>query len=325
MKTTGITPDFVGVWSFSGFQNIVRGKAPILCKLLYAGVQTTRARKNGTKDPMVVVPFLSIPSLADTTQVVPVIVSQMAHHRSHYAMQFQALLGLFWWSSGASHQSIHTLQRCGLSISYDSVNRVLSELSPKSLAEARPIAQSPHLVTYDNINISISTFYEQREDAPSKVQSGTVGVLYKLRNANPDHMGLRELLKRDREGRDLHFSEDIQPSLNQLGSIQRQLSIHVIRALVKWAPGFSHYESHSDLQHDQRRFVPEGYKTQQFPMRVSAIEENSIKGNIAVLRNIYIDQLGLKEPRMTSPTSLSRVSQRSVDKRQDPGCQGSPG
>ena len=145
----------------------------------------------------------------------------MAHHRSHYAMQFQALLGIFWWLSGASRQSIHTLQRCGLSISYDSINNILSELSPKCLAEARPIAQSPHLAMYDNINISISTFYEQREDAPSKVQSGTVAVLYKLRNANPDHMGLQELLRREREGRDLCFAEDIQPSLTQLGNIKR--------------------------------------------------------------------------------------------------------
>ena len=219
----------------------------------------------------------------------------MAHHRSHYAMQFQALLGLFWWSSGASRQSIHTLQRCGLSISYDSINRILSELSPKSLAEARPIAQSPHLATYNNINISLSTFYEQRENAPSKVQSGTVAVLYKLRNANLDHMGLRELLKRDCEGRDLHFYEDVQPSLSQMESIQRQLSLHVIETLVKWVPEFSRYSSHPDLRHEQHRFVPQGYKTQQFPLRVSTIEENSIKGNIAVLQDIYINQLGLKE------------------------------
>ena len=214
-------------------------------------------------------------------------------------MQFPALLGLFWWSSGASRQSIHTLQRCGLSISYDSIIRILSQLSPKCLAEAQPIAQSPHLATYDNINISTSTFYEQREDAPSKVQSGTVAVLYKLRNANPDHMGLRELLKRDHEGRDLHFSEDIQPSFGQLRSIQRQLTIHVIKTLIRWVPEFSCYQSHQDLQHEQRRFVPKGYKTQQFPLRVATIEENSIKGNIAVLRNIYIDQLGLKEDDFT--------------------------
>ena len=214
-------------------------------------------------------------------------------------MQFQALLGIFWWSSGASRQSIHTLQRCGLSISYDSINHILSELSPKCLAEAQPVAQSPHLATYDNINISISSFYEQREDAPSKVQSGTVAVLYKLRNASPDHTTLQELLKRDREGRDLHFAKDIQPSLSQLGSIQRQLSLHVIGTLARWAPGFLHYKSHPDLQHEQRRFVPQGHKTEQFPLRVSTIEENSIKGNIAVLHNIYIDQLGLKEDDFT--------------------------
>ena len=210
-------------------------------------------------------------------------------------MQFQALLGLFWWSSGASRQSIHTLQHCGLSISYDSINRILSELSPKSLAEAQPVARSPHLATYDNINISMSSFCEQREDAPSKVQSGTVAVLYKLRNANPDHMSLQVLLRRDREGRDLHFSNDVQPSIDQLGNIQRHLCLHVIQTLVKWVPEFSHYKSHPGLQHEQHRPVPKGYKTQQYPLRVSTIEENSIKGNIAVLQNIYIDQLGLKE------------------------------
>ena len=300
MKTTDITPDFVEAWSFSGLQNVVKEKAPTLCELLQAGIQTTRARNKGKKDPMAVcIAPLVLPLIADAVQVIPVIASQMAHYRSHYAMQFPALLGIFWWSSGASRQSIHTLQRCGLSISYDSIIRILSELTPKCLADAQPIAKSSHLATYDNINISISTFYEQREDAPSKVQSGTVAILYKLRNANPDRMGLRELLKRDRMGRDLHFSEDIRPSFSQLGSIQRQLSLHVIKTLVKWVPEFSHYQSHQFLQHEQRRPIPKNYKTEQFPLRVATIEENSIKGNIAVLRNIYIDQLGLKEDDLT--------------------------
>ena len=296
MNTREITPEFVEAWSFSGFRDAIKANAPTLCEVLLAGVQTARARNEGKKDPMVVRVFHGYYfSLVNAMQVISVIISQMAHHRSHYAMQFQALLGLFWWSSGASRQSIHTLQRCGLSISYDSINNILSELSPKCLAEAQPIARSSHLATYDNINISLSSFYEQREDAPSKVQSGTVAVLYKLRNANPDHMGLQELLNRDREGRDLHFSEDIQPSLSQLGCIQRQLSLHVAETSVNWVPEFSHYKSHPDLQHEQRRSVPRGYKTQQFPLRVSTIEENSIKGNIAVLRNIYVDQLGLTE------------------------------
>ena len=54
---------------------------------------------------------------------------------------------------------------------------------------------------------------------------------------------------------------------------------------------------------------------QQFPPWVSTIEENSIKGNIALLRNIYINQLRLKEddfpdlaiPRINSQTTNARI------------------
>jgi len=64
MKTTEITPDFVEAWSFSGLQNVVKEKAPTLCELLCAGVQTGRARNKGKKDPMVVsiIPRHSFPS-----------------------------------------------------------------------------------------------------------------------------------------------------------------------------------------------------------------------------------------------------------------------
>ena len=123
----------------------------------------------------------------------------MEHHCPHLATQFQALLGIFWWSSGISRQSIHTLERRGLSISCEFINHILPELSPKRLAEAQLVARSPYLTTYDNINTSISSLYEQREDV---VQSGAIAVLYRLRNANPDHTSFQELLKRDREGRD---------------------------------------------------------------------------------------------------------------------------
>jgi len=64
MKTTEITPDFVKAWSFSGLQNVVKEKAPTLCELLCAGVQTGRARNKAKKDPMVIciLPHRSFPS-----------------------------------------------------------------------------------------------------------------------------------------------------------------------------------------------------------------------------------------------------------------------
>ena len=88
-----------------------------------------------------------------------------------------------------------------------------------------------------------------------------MAVPCKLSNANPGHVRLGELLECGREGWNLHFSDNDQPSLSQLESIQRQLSLHVLRTLVKRVPGFSHYKHLPDLQHTQCRDVPRGYKT----------------------------------------------------------------
>jgi len=54
MKTNEITPEFVEAWSFSGLQSVIEERAPVLCKLLCACVQTRHARKKAKKDPMVV-------------------------------------------------------------------------------------------------------------------------------------------------------------------------------------------------------------------------------------------------------------------------------
>jgi hypothetical protein len=174
MKAAEITRDFVEGWSLSGLQGVAEEKSPALYKLLHAGVQIAHTRNKGRGDPMVVSPALPHASLPNAAQVISVIICQIAHHRSHHAIQSQTLLGLFWWSSGASRQGIHTLQRCGLSISYDSIDHILSEHSLNRLEEARLITQSPYLTTYDNINIGLSPSHKQHEDAPSKVQSGTV-------------------------------------------------------------------------------------------------------------------------------------------------------
>ena len=59
MNTREITPEFVEAWSFSGFQTAIKENAPTLCEVLLAGVQTSRARNEGKKDPMLVRVFLS--------------------------------------------------------------------------------------------------------------------------------------------------------------------------------------------------------------------------------------------------------------------------
>jgi hypothetical protein len=85
MKTSEIAPEFVEAWSLSGLQGVVEEESLVLCELLYTGVQTRRARKKGGGTQWSYVYSLATSFLADAVQVISVIVSQMAHHRSHYA------------------------------------------------------------------------------------------------------------------------------------------------------------------------------------------------------------------------------------------------
>ena len=57
MNTKEITPEFVEARSFPSFRRSIKEKAPTLCEVLLAGVQTARARNEGKKDPMVVCLF----------------------------------------------------------------------------------------------------------------------------------------------------------------------------------------------------------------------------------------------------------------------------
>src|SRR5882757_10068168 len=109
--------------------------------------------------------------------------------RSLASCKVQIGVGLTAWATGASRRMIDILHQSALTMSYTSVLKVLESLSEHSLQTARDyVNQFPHALAYDNINISTSIFVEQRENMPSKVQSGTFPVIYELLNANPEHM-----------------------------------------------------------------------------------------------------------------------------------------
>ena len=215
MNAREITPEFVKAWSLASFQRAIKEKTPTLCKVPLTGVQTARMRNEGKVDPMVVrlFPRLAATSLANVVQVILAVVSQMDYHRSHYAMQFQALLGLFWWSSGAPCQSIHILQRCGLSISYDPINQILSELSAVS---RRDPAHCPIPPTSPPTIISASPYHRFTSNVrmPRRSPVWYGGRPLQVEQCRPGPCEARELLECDREGRDLHFSDNDQPSLS---------------------------------------------------------------------------------------------------------------
>lgn len=156
--------------------------------------------------------------------------------------------------------------------------------------------RGPHLCAYDNINISTSIHVEQRgESGPSKVQSGTFAVIYELRNTNREDMLLAPIMQRFRNATPLDFATDLRETMEQTISFHKQLTIVIVRVLTTYCAGFESYKSSPMLQHTPRRPMPPAFRTKQYPLRTSTIEEASVDGNIAVHEDIYITQLGRTE------------------------------
>ena len=217
--------------------------------------------------------------------------SQLAYQRSNRSTKFQSVFGLFLWSTGSSRKTIDVLFRCGLTISYDGIGKLLSLLSQHCIALAKQIAPTPHMFCYDNINISSSIFVEQRGSAtPAKVQSGTFGILYGLCNATLDDLKLQPILNRYRNCSGLS-PLDLHLSLDQLKCVNHQFSVLVLRVLFKHCHLYSKYTSDPALQPIPRRPLAANHKTEQFLLQTTTIEEALIPGNLTVHEDTYIVQL----------------------------------
>jgi hypothetical protein len=208
-------------------------------------------------------------------------------------MSFQAQFGLFLWSTGSARQTIDAAFRCGLSVSYDSVLNLGQSLGLGCTMENTLfVATEPHGLGYDNLNISTSIFVEQRgASGPAKVNSGTFGVLYGLRNANFDDMLNAPIMRRLSASTGLHFNRDIRPSSEHLGIFHDQLIITVIETLLIYNEGFDDVAKHPSLQHQPIRAIPVGYRTPQFATQASTIEEATVRGNLQYHDELYVTQL----------------------------------
>ena len=221
-----------------------------------------------------------------------VIIKQLSYHRSGRVLGFPAQFGLFLWSSGCSRQTIDALHRCGLSVGYSSVLLSIKMLADHCMKMAIDVGSGIHVFCYDNVQLSTSIFVEQRgTSGPAKVTSGTFGILYRVRNGNPEHMLLAPILERFKSSKGLNFNHDICPSIQQLESVYFQLKIAIFRVLPKYCPQFELYAKDPALQNIPRRPMPPGYVTEQFPIRATTIEEATVRGNILFHEDVYLNQL----------------------------------
>ncbi|EPQ53879.1 hypothetical protein GLOTRDRAFT_44200, partial [Gloeophyllum trabeum ATCC 11539] len=225
-----------------------------------------------------------------------VIIAQMAHHRSQRSLHFQAIHGFLLWANGASRQTIDILQKLSLSVSFDSTLDMVQNIADACIQRARLVARGPHAFCYDNVQISTSIHVEQREDGPAKVQCGTFGILYELRNASRDAMLLVPIMERYRNAKKLDYEEHVRPTKQQQQFVSQQLTVHLIECLYKFSGVFKLPEGESfesKFPHPPRRRMPPDHKTNEFPLRTTMNEEGSIDGNVRSIEHTYYQQLDM--------------------------------
>ncbi|KAK7016069.1 hypothetical protein R3P38DRAFT_3203850 [Favolaschia claudopus] len=276
-KVSAVTAEFIE--NFNLDENLAM--TPFLTSILTSAAQSERAKdENKLKHP---------------EKMVQVVTRQLLYQYSNRCLAFPAEFGLFLWSTGSARQTIDAAHRCSLSVSYDSVLKHIESLGDACTANNIAFASDeddPHGLGYDNVNIPTSEHTEQRgADGPAKVRSGSLPVLYGLLGAKREHMLIAPIMRRLKDSPGLHFNRDLQPSIAHLQSYHHQLETTTIHCLFTYVSEFDAIAKDPQLQHKPIRPIPVGYKTRQYPLRASTIEEATTRGNILLHDEIYINQL----------------------------------
>ncbi|KAG2047582.1 hypothetical protein BDR06DRAFT_897087, partial [Suillus hirtellus] len=220
-----------------------------------------------------------------------VIQLQIANIRSQNNLAFQIIHGLYLFSSGTSRKTIDLLVHCGLSPGYDALHTSHTIMADGQIRRAQLVARGPHMIGWDNIQVSTSTHVEQRTLAPPKVQSGTTAIIYPLRNATLEDLRLRPILDNRLKCDMITFSDNVRPTYMHMHHMTDHLIIDIIKILIDNHPGFNYLLNSPVLKHRSYCPPPLGYKTQEYVLRTTTTDESTTDGNIKVARNVYIDQL----------------------------------
>ncbi|EIN10216.1 hypothetical protein PUNSTDRAFT_65109 [Punctularia strigosozonata HHB-11173 SS5] len=287
LNVRDITDKHLSHWTFStSVQNPIAEAAPTLCRILTSAAQTSEAQKNNTKKRPEV--------------LVAIIVAQLANHRSRFCISFAGGFSLMAYFTGCSELAINLLNKCGLSISYDSMMTIFPALADSRIELARQVAHSSdgYSLGYDNTNVKTSIHVEQRQDAPAKVQSGTAACIYTLHNVHDSvALQLKPILANWRRitslPRALSFKQDIRPTPEQIQAFDSQSLAHILHVLTTHVDAFKDFQDHPLLAYQPRRRLSKTRRQQAYPLRTTTIEEASIAGNIQVHDNVHLEQLNM--------------------------------
>ncbi|PPR05788.1 hypothetical protein CVT26_010162 [Gymnopilus dilepis] len=281
MTSKEVTADFIDNWDLETIMGPVVSLTPTFSAVFEAAAESNRSKEKGVT-----------PNARNRRKGFYTIHAAVHFLRSLRSSKVQIGLGLAAWACGASKEVLMLLHHAGLSMSYSSINSIVTALADSAIQKARKAASGPHGLAYDNINVSTSIFVEQRPGMPSKVQSGTFAVIYELLNARPEDLDIRLMMENLKKSLPLTL-DDLQPTDVAVYSYGRQTAVNICQILFKHVKGFEDITSHTLLRHHPRRMIMPGHKTKFYPLRATTIEEASVDGNLAVHDDVYTVQLGL--------------------------------
>ncbi|KAG1869806.1 hypothetical protein C8R48DRAFT_699809 [Suillus tomentosus] len=158
MSTKDITPEYLLSFDIEhGLTAPLKETTPWLRQILMSAMRTTCAVKENKHQ--------------NVETYCTVIQSQIANIRSQNNLAFQITHGLCLFSGGTSRKTIDLLAHCGLSPGYDALHTSHTIMADGQIRRAQLVARGPHMIGWDNIQVSTSTHVEQRALAPPKVQS----------------------------------------------------------------------------------------------------------------------------------------------------------
>ncbi|KAH9000233.1 hypothetical protein EDB92DRAFT_1789717 [Lactarius akahatsu] len=285
MRTKEVTPNFIEEWDIHRIMEpIIHKVTPTLTRIIVnAGESKASRAKTKSTNPC-------------TFQASLIIMAQLHYLRSMYSAKIPIGLGLQAWASGTSRQMISVLHRTSLSVSYPSIASIIHSLANHSIERARVVSLRPHVLAYDNVNISSSIFVEQGPNTMSKVQSGTFAVIYELPGVRAEDMRILPMMLNLQRSSPLAIS-DLCPSLESMRSYVSQTAVTIVYILTKYVKGFDSQSLDASLQHIPRRPLPAGHKTVFHPLRATTIEEASIDGNLLVHDDVYLKDVSSWERR----------------------------
>ncbi|KAF7976464.1 hypothetical protein HWV62_6721 [Athelia sp. TMB] len=284
MSAKDLTPEFLSGFDLdTSVTDVLADKSPWLQKILLAAAQTKRSERENT--------------IKRVDKSCSLIHAQLSNLRSSNSQACQLPVGYFFYSSGVSRRVMDTVSRIGLTPSYATVHEGHIILANGQMERARVAARSKngHMTGWDNTQITTSIHVEQRSLAPPKVQTGTTSIIYALRNSSPAAIQLKPILELRKTCPIITFA-DIRPTSLQTRAINRQFVLEILNILLNHEDGFDYIDkSDSRIQPHSYRPPPKKYKTQEFVLRTTKIDEGSTDGNIEVAREQYFDQLGFKD------------------------------